>query len=166
MKHKTKKTDHNNIKQALKYIIQNTVRMTLYVEFWIFKVSRNNFTCNCKQAKSTSYITEKIRWQWYQSKQKIFLKPFLLCSETITCYSIWLFFIIRWSLLVFKENYRSFMGDTIGKSRSGGLGTLKYLFSFFGFQNGSHEIIHIVVLPITRFPILVNWLIFTVTTWY
>ena len=56
------------------------------------------------------------------------------------------------------------MGDTIGKSRSGGLGTLEYLFSFFGFQNGIHEIIHIVVLPITRFPIMVNWLIFTVTT--
>ena len=118
-------------------------------------------TCKTKAADGLKYNKQKS-----SPRETFLLCPFLLCSEIITCYSIWLFFIIRWSLLVFKENYRSFMGDTIGKSRSGGLGTLKYLFSFFGFQNGSHEIIHIVVLPITRFPILVNWLIFTVTTWY
>ena len=45
---------------------------------------------------------------------------------------------------------------TIDKSKSGGLGALEFLFSIFGFQNGSHEIIHIVVLSIVRFPIMVN----------
>ena len=37
--------------------------------------------------------------------------PFLLCSEIIICCSIWLFFIIWYYLLVFKENACSFMGD-------------------------------------------------------
>ena len=48
------------------------------------------------------------------------------------------------------------------QGRLGRLGKVDFLFWFFGFQNGSHEIMHIVVLSIVRFPIMVNCLISTI----